>query len=112
MAQAFLAMGDRPTAIVSGNDSIAFNFMAECARCGVLCPRDYSIVGFDAEPAGRLSSPTLASYEQPLLDMGARATDILVDRITGRTTSRSTIEYPMRFVDGASIGPPPGAAGL
>lgn len=104
IAQAFLAMEDRPTAIISGNDSIAFNFMAENARRGVFCPRDYSIVGFDAEPAGRISSPTLASYEQPLLEMGSMAANILIEKIIERGTPRRTMEYSMHFVDGASLG--------
>jgi LacI family transcriptional regulator len=98
----------RPTAVISGNDSMAFHFMAENARHGLLCPRDYSIVGFDAEPAGRLSFPTLASYEQPLLEMGRSAVRALVDRISSEDWEKETIEFPMSFVEGSSMGPAPG----
>jgi LacI family transcriptional regulator len=107
MAQAFLAMEDRPTAVISGNDSIAFHFIAESARRGIICPRDYSIVGFDAEPAGRISVPTLATFEQPLLEMGQVAASILVEQITGTGQGKRTVEYPLRFVDGASLGQAP-----
>ncbi len=106
-AQAYVAMERRPTAIISGNDSIAFHFIGESARHGLLCPRDYSIVGFDAEPAGRLSTPTFASYEQPLVDMGKTAIGLLVERIGGEAWERKTIEFPMRFVEGGSLGPAP-----
>jgi LacI family transcriptional regulator len=94
----------RPTAVISGNDSMAFHFMADNAKNGLLCPRDYSIVGFDAEPAGRLSFPTLASYEQPLLEMGKRALRALVERISAENWEKETIEFPLSFVEGSSLG--------
>jgi DNA-binding LacI/PurR family transcriptional regulator len=100
-------MDNRPTAIISGNDSIAFHFIAENASHGLRCPRDFSMVGFDAEPAGRISSPTLASYEQPLVHMGKTAVGILVEQINGEDRAKKTIEFPMRFVDGGSLGPVP-----
>ena len=100
-------MEDRPTAVISGNDSIAFHFIGETARHGLACPRDFSIVGFDAEPAGRLSTPTFASYEQPLVEMGKTALDLLVEQINGEDWEKRTIEFPMRFVDGESLGTVP-----
>lgn len=106
-ARRFLALSERPTAVISGNDSIGLHFMAECAANGLLCPRDFSLVGFDAEPSGRLSSPSLASYEQPLLEMGKRALRALVDRITREDWSKETIEFPLSFVDGSSLGAAP-----
>ncbi len=106
-ANSFLAMENRPTAVLSGNDSIALHFIAENARHGLLCPSDYSILGFDAEPAGRVSSPTLGSYEQPLVEMGTRAVSILVEQITGDDFGKTTVEFPMRFIEGGSLGPFP-----
>lgn len=106
-ATAFLAMEERPTAVLSGNDSIALYFIAENARHGLFCPRDYSIIGFDAEPAGRIASPTLGSYEQPLMKMGKTVVEILVDQINGESAGRKTIEFPMCYVDGGSVGPAP-----
>jgi LacI family transcriptional regulator len=106
-AKRYIALERKPTAIVCGNDSVAFQFMVENASGGLLCPRDYSLVGFDAEPAGRLCQPTLASYEQPLLEMGRRAVRALVDRIGVEASRKETIEFPLRFVEGDSLGIPP-----
>jgi LacI family transcriptional regulator len=103
----YLALPNRPTAVISGNDSMAFSFMAENARKGVLCPRDYSLIGFDAEPAGRLSSPTLASYEQPLHDMGVNAARALRNRVAFDDWKKETFVFPLRFVDGGSLGAAP-----
>jgi DNA-binding LacI/PurR family transcriptional regulator len=102
----YLERPRKATAIVSGNDSVALNFMAAVAEAGYLCPRDYSIVGFDAEPAGRLQHPTLASYRQPLLDMGQAATQILIDQLTGSHKGRVEASFPLEFVAGGSLAPP------
>jgi LacI family transcriptional regulator len=107
-ARAFVSLPDRPTAVISGNDSIAFHFIEEAARHGLTCPRDYSIVGFDAEPSGRIRTPTFASYEQPLLDIGRKAADILVEQITSDSWSRRTVVFPLDFIQGESMGVAPG----
>lgn len=103
----YLEKPRRATAVISGNDSVAMNFMNAVAVAGLRCPRDYSIVGFDAEPAGRVQVPTLASYRQPLLEMGQKAVQLLVDQMMGCRTSRVEAPFSLEFVDGDSLGPAP-----
>lgn len=103
--------GRRATAVVSGNDSVAMNFVTQAALAGLFCPQDFSIVGFDAEPAGRIQVPTLASYRQPLVDMGRAAVRVLVDRLTGFGLGKVELSFPLEFVDGNSLAPPPQARG-
>jgi LacI family transcriptional regulator len=105
-ARAYAALERRPTAVISGNDSIGFHFMEEALRLGLSCPRDYSIVGFDAEPSGRVRSPSFASYEQPLLEMGKTSAEILIARVTGAESRKRTVEFPLTFVPGDSLGRP------
>jgi Transcriptional regulators len=106
-AREYAALKRRPTAVISGNDSIAFAFMEESSRLGLSCPRDYSIVGFDAEPSGRVRTPSFASYEQPLLEMGKAAVDILISRVTGAESKKRSMEFPLSFVPGSSMAAPP-----
>jgi LacI family transcriptional regulator len=106
-ARAYLRLAQRPTAVISGNDSIAFHFIEEAARQGLTCPEDYSIVGFDSEPSGRVRTPSLASYEQPLLDMGKSAASILIREITEERGEKETEIFPLRFAQGQSCGPAP-----
>jgi len=103
----FLDKRPRATAVISGNDSVAMRFMSAVAEAGVLCPRDYSIVSFDAEPAGRLRTPSLASYRQPLVEMGQAAVSALVDQVTGARAVQFGREFPLEFVDGASLASAP-----
>lgn len=105
--QLYLKNSRRATAVISGNDSVAMNFIAAVAQAGLQCPRDYSIVGFDAEPAGQLQTPTLASYRQPLLEMGQTAVQLLVDQMTGLRTHRVEAPFPLEYVAGGSVGPAP-----
>lgn len=102
----YLAGSRRATAVIAGNDSVALNFVSEVAKEGLVCPRDFSIVGFDAEPAGRLQTPTLASYRQPLLEMGQAAVQILVDRLTGTRPDKVELTFPLSFVEGGSFATP------
>jgi LacI family transcriptional regulator len=106
-AQEYRGLSSPPTAVIAGNDSTAISFIEDNARHGLVCPRDYSIVGFDAEPAGRARSPTIASYEQPLLKMGSSAVDILAGQITRRERRKQTKIFPLSFVEGESLGRPP-----
>lgn len=106
-ARSFAALDKRPTAVISGNDSIGFQFIGEAARLGIACPRDYSIIGFDAEPTGHVHSPSLASYEQPLLAMGKAAVEFLVERIVDESFHKRTMEFPLSFVQGSSLAAAP-----
>jgi len=103
----YLAQERKATAVVAGNDSVALNFMAAVAQAGLTCPRDYSIVGFDAEPVGRLQVPTLASYRQPLLEMGQTAVQLLVDQLAEADRRKVESAFPLEFVDGGSLAPAP-----
>lgn len=103
----YLAQERRATAVISGNDSVAMNFLAAVAAAGLHCPRDYSIVGFDAEPGGRLQVPTLASYRQPLLEMGQTAVQLLVDQMSDGVHPKVERAFPLEFVDGGSLAPAP-----
>jgi LacI family transcriptional regulator len=101
----YLAQPRRATAVISGNDSVAMSFVAAVARAGLTCPRDYSIVGFDAEPAGRIQTPTLASYRQPLVEMGQTAVNVLIERTTGIGPGKRESVFPLEFVEGDSLAP-------
>jgi DNA-binding LacI/PurR family transcriptional regulator len=106
-AREYRELKSRPGAVIAGNDSTAISFIEDNARHGLECPRDYSIVGFDAEPAAQARSPTVASYAQPLLEMGSFAVDVLAALITDRKLQKQTRVFPLSFVGGESLGSVP-----
>ena len=60
-AAQFLAMTDRPTAIIAANDMAAFGVISALAAQGVRVPADVSVVGFDGLALGARFNPALTT---------------------------------------------------
>ena len=82
-AMLLLRMIPRPTAIIAGNDLIAFGALLAFREAGVRCPEDISLIGFDDLDWAEMTSPTLSSVSQPCYQMGTKAVGILIDRMRG-----------------------------
>ena len=101
-----------PQAVFCGNDSAAMGCMETLAGLGLRVPEDISVAGFDDTLVARISVPQLSSVRQPLHEMGARAVDLLLDRIEQAndkppiTTAKSII-LPVEIISRASISAPP-----
>lgn len=93
-----LALADAPTAIFASNDVSAFGVMDAVRDLGLRVPDDISIIGFDDIPDARLSTPALTTVRQPMRDMGARATRMLLDRIAGKDPQPPRIELPTELI--------------
>lgn len=61
---------ERPTAVVAGNDLVAFGLISALGSRGMSVPGDVSVVGFDGLPLGARSNPPLTSVQQPIAEMG------------------------------------------
>ncbi|PMR68259.1 LacI family DNA-binding transcriptional regulator [Halomonas heilongjiangensis] len=95
-----------PTAILCGNDTLAFGVMLAAQRAGIRIPEELSITGFDDLPQARFMSPPLTTIAVPAAEIGRRVADALIARIGGETTPhRQLIDAPL--VLRASTGPPP-----
>lgn len=64
----FLEQG--ATAIVCGNDLIAYGVMKECVQHGFLVPEDISVIGFDDLPLSAQMSPPLTTIRQERVELG------------------------------------------
>jgi len=82
-ARALLAAGRADSAILAGNDLIAFGVLSELARAGIDCPADVSVIGFNDLPMVDKLTPPLTTVRLPLADMGRRAAQILLAEIEG-----------------------------
>lgn len=58
------------TAIVCGNDLLAYGAIKECARCGYDVPKDVSIIGFDDLPPSAYATPALTTIRQERSELG------------------------------------------
>ena len=81
-----LARGDRPTALFCYNDRMAIGAYRAAAELGLSIPSDLSIVGFDnQELIAANVHPGLTTVALPHYEMGAWATNQLIDAVEGKT---------------------------
>jgi LacI family transcriptional regulator len=73
----------KPTAVVCGSDVLAFGALAECTSTGIIVPQNLSIVGFDNLEFAAHLTPALTTLEVPAEEMGQKAAEFLVTRLSG-----------------------------
>lgn len=64
----FLAAG--ATAILCGNDLLAYGTIEECRSRGFRVPEDISVIGFDDLPTSQTFSPPLTTVRQDRIELG------------------------------------------
>ena len=74
---------DPPTALCTFNDQYALGAIRAAVEKGLTIPQDLAVVGFDNIAAAAYYSPPLTTVEQPMLEMGRIAADMLIDAIEG-----------------------------
>ncbi|WP_066705684.1 LacI family DNA-binding transcriptional regulator [Curvibacter delicatus] len=99
-----MAQKPAPTAVICGNDVLAFGAMLEAASLGLQVPSDLSIVGFDDLEMARHLRPALTTVRVPTEAMWTTAADRLVAAIRGEAFPRST-EIDVALVVRQSTGP-------
>lgn len=100
-----------PDAIFCVNDGVAIGCIEVLAAVGLRVPDDVSVVGFDDSLAARICVPQLTTVRQPLRAMGARAVEVLLNRIdkphTGAGSTDKPIVFPVELINRASVSTPP-----
>lgn len=73
---------DRPTALLfSSFLPSTMKIVAELKNMGLSLPEDVSLIGFDDSPWAECMEPALTVIEQPLMEMGRRAAERLLQQI-------------------------------
>lgn len=73
----------RPTALVCGNDILAFGALIECEARGLDVPGDISIVGFDNLELSKHANTPLTTIDVPAEEMGASAANYILGKLDG-----------------------------
>ncbi|MDX1606133.1 MAG: LacI family DNA-binding transcriptional regulator [Candidatus Competibacterales bacterium] len=86
----------RPTAVIGGNDVLAFGVLLEALAAGIRVPQDLSVTGFDDLPLASHIQPPLTTLRVPSAGIGTLAGDYLLARIAGETPpSRREVEVEL-----------------
>jgi DNA-binding LacI/PurR family transcriptional regulator len=106
--QALLEKSRDFTAVFCFNDIAAIGAIRALKDAQLSVPHDVSVVGFDDILSAAYSTPSLTTVRQPLLEMGKRGAQVLLDRIANREKEYpSEIVMAPEFVVRESTGPAP-----
>lgn len=86
-ARTLLTVDERPTALVCGNDVIAYGVLLEAERRGLHVPRDLSVMGFDDLEWSRHLRPSLTTMHLPTDEVWTRAGQYLVRHLAGQNAT-------------------------
>lgn len=107
-AEQLMQLKEPPTAIFAANDLSATGVLAHLRTIDARVPEDVAVVGYDDTLLAGLGALSLTTVHQPRQLFGQRATELLLERIGGRTESKHELIQP-RLVVRSSTGPADGS---
>ena len=99
--------GQRPTAVVAGNDLIALGVLRSLRDHGLSCPGDVSVVGFNDITFAEDFWPPLTTVHVPTHEMGVEAARILLEGIADGRQEAEILRLPVSLIVRGSTGPRP-----
>ncbi|WP_312081028.1 substrate-binding domain-containing protein, partial [Pantoea septica] len=74
---------------------------------GLRVPQDISVIGYDNVRNARYFTPALTTVHQPKAQLGEKALEMLLDRITSKREVSQTIEVHPTLIERRSVGDGP-----
>ncbi len=88
----FLALSNRPTALVCYNDMMAIGVLQKLQQAGIRVPEQISITGFDNILFSAYTTPPLTTFDQPKRTIGAQAAQLVLDLLAGEDLQEPKIQ--------------------
>jgi LacI family transcriptional regulator len=85
----------KPDAVFAASDMMAYGAMRALREAGLHIPGDVAMVGFDDIPASSKTIPPLTTVRQPVMQMGGKAVDVLINMIENGNEAKSTQQVIM-----------------
>jgi len=104
-AERLLSLDRPPTAIFVANNEMMAGTLSAVRQRRVKVPRELSLVGFDDARWARYLEPPLTVVSQPAELMGQKAAQLLLTRLSGRTTPQTVIFEPELIVRRSAAAP-------
>ncbi|MDQ7028014.1 MAG: LacI family DNA-binding transcriptional regulator [Anaerolineae bacterium] len=95
-----------PTALFAANNFIAVGILRALYQLELRVPQDISVVSFDDLPFDTLPEPFLTVVAQAPYELGMKAAELLIGRISGERTHTEEITLPVEVIVRKSCAPP------
>lgn len=102
-ATELLQQNENLDAVIAMNDDMAVGCMDAARKLGISVPQDLSLSGFDNSAIIQYVTPRITTVDRPLREMGARAMELLIDKMEKKTNEDINITLPCRIIEGDSI---------
>ncbi len=99
-----LDLPEPPTAIIAGNDLMAFGVMSAAQKRGLQVGRDVAVAGFDDIPMAETAHPPLTTVHQPIYQIGRMITEMLIRIIRGEPVESTQIILQPQLIVRRSCG--------
>ena len=93
----------KATLIVAGNDLIAIGAIRRLAEQGVRVPDEVSVTGFDNIRWTDLVTPRLTTIAQPVGAIGARAVELMQERMSGAKIDSQRTVFDVELIERDSV---------
>jgi LacI family transcriptional regulator, galactose operon repressor len=104
---AMLDLSEPPTAIFAGNDAQATGVFRALYERNIKIPDMMSVIGFDDVMYSSQMAPPLTTIQQPLVEIGRMATNMLLRFINGDPLEATHVELSTSLVIRQSCAAPP-----
>jgi LacI family transcriptional regulator len=101
-----MQLEEPPTALIAFDSILTLGALLAFRQLGLRCPEDVSLVGFDDAEWAEVVSPSLSVVRQPVYDIGAKACELLLERIRSPERKPSSHRLKGSFIERESTGPP------
>ncbi len=105
-ARVLLTQQPAPTALLCGNDVLAYGALLEAQALGIAVPAQLSVVGFDDLDMSRHWQPGLTTIHVPTEQMWTLAAEHLINRLDGQVLAPQQVEIEVELVVRGSTAPP------
>lgn len=90
--------------VFAANDEMASGIVAAVTTAGLSVPGDLAVVGFDDTRVARMTRPPLTTVRVPMAEMGARAVELLCQRVAEPKREPMTVSLTPELVVRESCG--------
>ncbi|MEX0370139.1 MAG: LacI family DNA-binding transcriptional regulator [Tateyamaria sp.] len=95
----FITQGNRPTAVICGNDVLAWGTMHALARTGLRIPTDVTVTGIGDFKGSGAFEPGLTTVRIPAHQIGAQAAEVIANMITGDAPAAQGVAIRPKIIE-------------